>query len=196
MNRSEMLSRMTDYTKIWDFIVIGGGATGIGVAIEAASRGYKTLLLEQYDFGYGTSSRSTKLIHGGVRYLQQGNISLVLEALKERGTILKNAPHLVSNLPFVVPAYERWQGPFYGIGLKIYDLLAGKHGFGKSKILSREATIKHLPTIETKELKGGVIYYDGQFDDARLLINMAQTAAKQGAAVLNYMKVVKLLKKK
>ena len=145
-------------------------------AIEAASRGYKTLLLEQSDFGKGTSSRSTKLVHGGVRYLQQGNISLVLEALKERGILRRNAPHLVHNLPFIVPNYDWWEGPFYGIGLKLYDMLAGKEGFGSSKLLSKEETIKHIPTIETEGLRGGVIYYDGQFDDSRLIINMAQTA--------------------
>lgn len=193
MNRNEMLSKLESNNK-WDFVIIGGGATGIGCAIDAASRGYKTLLLEQSDFAKGTSSRSTKLIHGGVRYLQQGNISLVLEALKERGILRRNAPHLVHDLPFVVPNYDWWEGPFYGIGLKLYDALAGKEGFGKSKILSKEETLKHIPTIEEKGLRGGVIYYDGQFDDARLCINMAQTANEQGAVLLNYFKVNSLLK--
>lgn len=189
-----MLARLEGEKKAWDFIIVGGGATGIGCAIEAASRGYKTLLLEQSDFGKGTSSRSTKLVHGGVRYLQQGNISLVLEALKERGILRRNAPHLVHNLPFIVPNYDWWEGPFYGIGLKLYDMLAGKEGFGSSKLLSKEETIKQIPTIETEGLRGGVIYYDGQFDDSRLIINMAQTAVEQGSALINYMKVSSLLK--
>ncbi len=194
MNRAEMISRLADPAEKLDFIIIGGGATGIGTAIEAASRGYRTLLVEQSDFGKGTSSRSTKLIHGGVRYLKQGNLSLVLEALKERGILYRNAPHLVHNLPFIVPNYDWWEGPFYGIGLKLYDMLAGKEGFGDSKILSKEETIKHLPTIETRALKGGVIYFDGQFDDARLIINMVKTAAEQGATLINYVAVKALLK--
>lgn len=181
-------------TKQWDFVIIGGGATGVGCAIEAASRGYKTLLLEQSDFAKGTSGRSTKLVHGGVRYLQQGNISLVLEALKERGIMRRNAPHLVHDLPFVVPNYDWWEGPFYGIGLKLYDALAGKEGFGRSTFLSKEETLKHIPTIEQSGLRGGIIYYDGQFDDARLCINMAETAYEQGATLLNYVKVTSLLK--
>lgn len=193
MNREEMISRLNTEQQ-WDFIIIGGGATGIGTALEAASRGLKTLLLEQADFGQGTSSRSTKLIHGGVRYLQQGNISLVLEALKERGILRKNAPHLVHDLPFIVPVYDWWEGPFYGIGMKIYDMMAGKEAFGPSKSLSLEETIHYLPTIEQEGLRGGVIYHDGQFDDARLLINLAQTAEEQGACLLNYFKVESLSK--
>jgi glycerol-3-phosphate dehydrogenase len=196
MNRAEMLSRIAEPAEIWDFIIIGGGATGTGAAVEAASRGYRTLLCEQSDFGKGTSSRSTKLIHGGVRYLKQGNLSLVLEALKERSILHRNAPHLVHNLPFIVPNYDWWESPFYGIGLKLYDLLAGKAGFGDSRILSREETVAHLPTIETRGLKGGVIYYDGQFDDARLVINLVKTAAEQGAILINYMPVLALLKDK
>jgi len=194
MNRDEMLSRIQYAHQPWDFVIIGGGATGLACAIEAASRGYQTILLEQDDFSKGTSSRSTKLIHGGVRYLQQGNITLVLEALKERGLLRKNAPHLVHNLRFVVPNYDWWEGPFYGIGLKVYDMLAGKHGFGHSKFLSKEKTLEYLPTIETKGLRGGVIYYDGQFDDARLAVNMAQTAAEQSGTLINYMKVTRLKK--
>lgn len=194
MDRNEMIESLEKKDEIWDFIIIGGGATGIGTAIEGASRGYKVLLLEQNDFGKGTSSRSTKLIHGGVRYLQQGNISLVLEALKERGILGRNAPHLVKNLPFIVPSYDWWEGPFYGIGLKLYDLLAGKEGFGKSKILSKEKTLELIPTIETEGLKGGVIYHDGQFDDSRLIINMAQTAYEQGSILLNYVQVTDFLK--
>ena len=146
------------------------------------------------DFAQGTSSRSTKLVHGGVRYLQQGNVSLVLEALKERGLLLKNAPHLVHDLPFVVPNYTWWEGPYYGIGLKMYDILAGRSGFGRSKHLSKEETIERIPTIEPDGLDGGVIYYDGQFDDARMAINMAQTAVEQGGILLNYMRVTGILK--
>ena len=176
----------------WDMIVIGGGATGVGVAIDAATRGYEALLLEQSDFGKGTSSRSTKLVHGGVRYLEQGNVSLVMEALKERGLLLQNAPHLVRNLGFVVPNYDWWEAPFYGIGLKLYNLLAGKYGFGASRILSREETLERLPTIKTEGLRGGVIYFDGQFDDSRLLVNLAATAFEQGATLLNYAPVTGL----
>ena len=194
MKRNEMIARIEGIREKWDFIVIGGGATGMGIAVDAASRGYKVVLLEQGDFGHGTSSRSTKLVHGGVRYLQQGNISLVLEALKERGLLLENAPHLVHNLPFIVPSYDWWEAPFYGIGLKLYDFLAGKHGFGDSKLLSVEKTLEHIPTVETKGLNGGVIYYDGQFDDARLIIHLAATAAEQGATLINYMKVTRLTK--
>jgi len=189
-----MISDIKSPGQKWDIAIIGGGATGIGTAVEAASRGYKVVLIEQSDFGKGTSSRSTKLAHGGVRYLQQGNISLVLDALKERGIMRRNAPHLVHDLPFVVPVYDWWEGPFYGIGLKIYDMLAGKEGFGHSKILSKAETIKYLPTIETEGLRGGVIYHDGQFDDARLMINLAQTAKEQGATIVNYVKALSLIK--
>lgn len=189
-----MLSRFERHKGAWDFVIIGGGATGVGIAVDAASRGYSVLLLEQSDFGKGTSSRSTKLVHGGVRYLEQGNISLVMEALKERGILRQNAPHLVSNLPFVVPNYDWWETPFYGIGLKVYNLLAGKYGFGDSSILSREETLRRLPTIRTDGLRGGVVYYDGQFDDSRLLINLVQTAAEQGATLVNYAGVTALTK--
>src|SRR6516165_3362492 len=194
MNRQDMLNRVLDRTEPWDLVIIGGGATGVGCAVDAASRGYAVLLLEQSDFGKGTSSRSTKLIHGGVRYLEQGNISLVMEALKERGILRQNAPHLVSDLAFVVPNYDWWEAPFYGIGLKLYNLLAGKYGFGASRILSREETLEKLPTIKTEGLRGGVIYFDGQFDDSRLLINLVATAAEQGATLLNYAPVTALLK--
>ncbi len=193
MNRNEMLASVSRQ-KTWDLIIIGGGATGVGCAVDAASRGYSVLLLEQHDFGKGTSSRSTKLVHGGVRYLEQGNISLVMEALKERGILRNNAPHLVSDLAFVVPNYDWWEMPFYGVGLKIYDLLSQKYRFGKSQILSKEETIKRLPTINSEGLRGGVVYFDGQFDDTRLLINLAQTAAKQGAVLLNYARVFELTK--
>src|SRR5262249_14101642 len=154
----------------WDMVIIGGGATGVGVAVDAAARGYDVLLLEQHDFGKGTSSRSTKLVHGGVRYLEQGNVALVMEALKERGRLRQNAPHLVRDLAFVVPTYGWWESPFYGLGLKIYNLLSGKYRFGPSHRLSKEETLRHLPTIKTEGLRGGVMYYDGQFDDTRLLI--------------------------
>jgi glycerol-3-phosphate dehydrogenase len=184
-----MYRRLRAHAGPWDMIVAGGGATGVGVAIDAASRGYDVLLLEQSDFGKGTSSRSTKLVHGGVRYLEQGNLSLVMEALKERGLLLQNAPHLVRNLGFVVPNYDWWEAPFYGIGLKLYNLLAGKYGFGASRILSKEETLELLPTIRTEGLRGGVIYFDGQFDDSRLLINLVATAYEQGAVLLNYAEV-------
>ena len=189
-----MLNQIRMQREPLGMIVIGGGATGVGVALDAAARGYRTLLLEQHDFGKGTSSRSTKLVHGGVRYLEQGQVSLVMEALKERGLLRHNAPHLVSELPFVVPNYSWWEGPFYGIGLKVYQAMAGKYGFGPSELLSKEETLKRLPNINTEGLKGGVIYYDGQFDDARLLIDLVATAAEQGAILLNYVKVTGLTK--
>src|SRR6185437_8481965 len=189
MNRAEMLSRVHDRSEPWDMAIVGGGATGAGVAVDAASRGYEVLLLEQSDFGKGTSSRSTKLAHGGVRYLEQGNISLVMEALKERGLLRQNAPHLVHDLAFIVPNYDWWEAPFYGMGLKVYDLLAGKFGFGQSRLLTKKEILDAIPTLKTEGLRGGVIYYDGQFDDARLLINLASTAVEYGATVVNYMPV-------
>jgi len=194
MNRADMWRRIDGHPKAWDMIVVGGGASGVGVAIDAAARGYDVLLLEQSDFGKGTSSRSTKLAHGGVRYLEQGNIGLVMEALKERGLLLQNAPHIVHDLAFVVPNYDWWEAPFYGLGLKLYQLLAGKYGFGASRILSREETLEHLPTLKTEGLRGGAVYYDGQFDDARLLIHMVATAFEQGATLLNYVEVTGLTK--
>jgi glycerol-3-phosphate dehydrogenase len=192
MNRAAMLDRVHARSTAWDIVVIGGGATGVGVAVDAANRGFAVLLLERMDFGSATSSRSTKLVHGGVRYLEQGNVSLVMEALKERGLLRQNAPHLVHDLGFVVPNYSWWEAPFYGIGMKVYDLLAGKYGFGKSRLLSREETLQRLPTIQTEGLRGGVIYYDGQFDDTRLLIHLADTAADEGAVLLNYAPVVEI----
>ena len=194
MKRNDMLHQVRERAKPWDLIIVGGGATGAGVAVDAATRGYATLLLEQHDFGKGTSSRSTKLVHGGVRYLEQGNVSLVMEALKERGLLRQNAPHLVSELPFIVPSYAWWEGPFYGIGLKVYQVLSGKYGFGASKLISKEETLKRLPNVNPDGLTGGVIYYDGQFDDTRLLINLLATAAEQGATLLNYAKVTGLHK--
>ncbi|OPL12472.1 MAG: FAD-dependent oxidoreductase [delta proteobacterium MLS_D] len=196
MNRDDMITKLEACNDVWDCIVIGGGASGLGTAIEAASRGYSCLLLEQSDFAKGTSSRSTKLIHGGVRYLQQGDVSLVLEALHERGLLRQNAPHLVSNQAFIVPNYEWWDGPFYRVGLKVYDMLAGKLGLGPSKSLSTKETLAAIPTLKTGGLRGGIIYYDGQFDDSRLAVNLAQTLEEQGGTPINYMKVTGLLKSK
>ncbi len=194
MKREEMFRQARERVQPWDIIIVGGGATGAGVAVDAAARGYATLLLEQHDFGKGTSSRSTKLVHGGVRYLEQGNVSLVMEALKERGILRQNAPHLVGELACIVPSYAWWEGPFYGMGLKIYELLAGKYGFGKSRKISKQETLQRLPNVNPDGLTGGVVYYDGQFDDSRLLINLIATAAEHGATVLNYAKVTALNK--
>jgi glycerol-3-phosphate dehydrogenase len=194
MNRAAMLQQVLERPRPWDFAVVGGGATGVGIAVDAAARGFEVIVLEQSDFGKGTSSRSTKLVHGGVRYLQQGNLSLVIEALKERGLLFQNAPHLVHDLPFVVPNYQWWEAPFYGLGLKVYDLLAGKYGFGRSVLLSPAQVLERIPTLAQDGLRGGVLYHDGQFDDSRLLINLAQTAAEHGAILLNYAPVIRLLK--
>ncbi|HZS53971.1 MAG TPA: glycerol-3-phosphate dehydrogenase/oxidase, partial [Bryobacteraceae bacterium] len=192
--RREDVLREISSTKEWDVVIIGGGATGLGAAVDASSRGYKTLLLEAHDFAKGTSSRSTKLVHGGVRYLQQGNVKLVLEALRERGRLLRNAPHLVHRLPFVIPAYERWEIPFYGIGLTVYDLLAGRESMGRSRIVSAAAVVNALPTVRREGLKGGIVYYDGQFDDARLAITLLRTFDDLGGTALNYSPVTALLK--
>jgi glycerol-3-phosphate dehydrogenase len=194
MNRDDTLRRLRERSEPWDIVVVGGGATGVGVALDAAARGYDVALLEQSDFGKGTSSRSTKLVHGGVRYLQQGNVPLVMEALRERGILRGNAPHLVHDLPFVVPNFRWWEAPFYGVGMRVYDALAGKYGFGQSRNLSLEETLACIPNIETDGLKGGVLYHDGQFDDARLLLALARTANEQGAALLNYAPVTGLSK--
>src|SRR3984957_12771300 len=197
MRREEMLRKIRERAATgapWDIAVIGGGATGVGVAVDAAARGFDVVLVEAHDFGKGTSSRSTKLVHGGVRYLEQGNIPLVMSALKERGLMRQNAPHIVHDLAFVVPNYSWWEAPFYGIGLKLYDMLAGKYGFGRSQLLSREETLARLPALEPQGLLGGVVYYDGQFDDARLLIHLAMTAADYGAALLNYCPATSLVR--
>jgi glycerol-3-phosphate dehydrogenase len=186
MNRDEMLGLAASRAEPWDVVVIGGGATGAGVAVDAASRGYSVLLLEQNDFGKGTSSRSTKLVHGGVRYLAQGNISLVREALRERGLLRQNAPHVVHELPFLVPGYSWWAPPFYGVGLATYSLLSGRQSFGPTRWLSRASALARVPTLRRDRLRGGVLYYDGQFDDARLLIELVRTAADAAAVVLNY----------
>lgn len=193
MNRSQQIQQLKS-THHWDIIIIGGGATGLGAAVDAAARGYKTLLVEQYDFGKGTSSRSTKLIHGGVRYLQQGNIRLVRDALKERGLLLKNAPHLAHRLKLVMPSYRWYETLYYGLGLKVYNFLSGKLSLGKSEMLSIKRTQEYIKGLDGKRLSGGVAYYDGQFDDARLCITLALTAADVSATVLNYAKVVSLIR--
>jgi len=190
--RHHILAKLETPDSAYDIVVIGGGASGLGAAVEAASRGYKTLLLEQSDFAKGTSSRSTKLVHGGVRYLAQGNISLVLEALRERGRLKRNAPHLVKDQSFVIPCYKWWCVPFYTIGLTLYDLMAGKWRIGRSVPLSKNRTMQALPAIQSKELRGGVRYYDCQFDDARLSVNLSQTLFDQGGVALNYMEVTGL----
>jgi len=195
MNRSEQLQALATDT-IWDIIVIGGGATGLGTALDASLRGYKTLLLEGHDFAKGTSSRSTKLVHGGVRYLQQGNIKLVREALRERGYLLKNAPHLTSVQTFIVPVFSWWEKMFYGIGLKVYDLLSGKLSLGNTQILSKKETLAHLPSINSNKLVGGILYFDGQFDDSHLAIELAATAINKGATVINYCKATGFIKTK
>jgi glycerol-3-phosphate dehydrogenase len=190
VNRAAMLDRAV--AGAWDLVVVGGGATCAGVAVDAATRGYSVLLLEGHDFGKGTSGRSTKLVHGGVRYLKRGDIKLVTEALRERQRLLRNAPHVVRALPFVIPSYRWWEVPFYAVGLKLYDTLAGRSGFDGSRSLTRREVIRRLPTIRTKGLRGGVLYSDGQFDDTRLLIHLVRTAADHGAAVVNYARVVRL----
>lgn len=192
MNRDEALRQIAT-TELWDVVVIGGGSSGLGAALEAAARGYRTLLLEAEDFAKGTSSRSTKLVHGGVRYLQQGNLALVLEALEERGRMLRNAPHLVHRQAFVIPADSMMSVPFYGIGLKIYDAMAGRASFGRSTVLSAAETRRRLPGLPLRGIRGGICYYDGQFDDARMAIALAQTLVDQGGYALNYARVTRLL---
>ena len=192
MQREQLIARLA-LPITYDVAVVGGGATGLGVALDAAARGFSVVLFESHDFAKGTSSRATKLLHGGVRYLAQGNISLVREALHERTTLMRNAPHLAQPLPFVMPSYHWWETPFYGIGLKMYDLLAGKAGLGKTEFLRRAGTLKLLPTAKPQGLVGGVKYWDGQFDDARLAITLAKTAAARGALLVNYCSVTQLV---
>ncbi len=194
MDRDANLEAVRTRSTPWDIVIIGGGATGAGCALDGASRGFDVLLIEQHDFGKGTSSRSTKLVHGGVRYLRQGNIPLVREALKERGILLKNAPHVVHRQPFVIPCYSFFDKAFYGLGLRLYDRLSGKYGIGDSRILSRAETLDILPSIEPEGLSGGVLYYDGQFDDIRFLIDLLRTADAHGAVVVNYAKALSLNK--
>jgi glycerol-3-phosphate dehydrogenase len=193
MKRADCFKALTD-TRCWDLLVIGGGASGLGVALDGASRGFSTLLVEQHDFCKGTSSRSTKLIHGGVRYLRQGNIGLVREALRERGRLLSNAPQLVHPLSLVVPVYSWQDYAFYASGLKLYDLLAGKFRMGGSERLSREETLNRLPTLQPAGLKGGILYQDAQFDDARLAMSLLKTFIRLGGTAVNYAPVAALLK--
>ena len=192
MNRQHLIAQLARPVT-YDVAIIGGGATGLGVALDAAARGFSVVLVESHDFAKGTSSRATKLVHGGVRYLAQGNIALVREALRERTTLLHNAPHLAQPLPFVMPSYRYWEMPFYGAGLKMYDALAGKAGLGGTEFLSRNETLACLPTVRTDGLKGGVKYWDGQFDDARLALALARTAASHGALLVNYCAAVALV---
>ena len=192
--RHELMARLAE-PKDKDIVIVGGGATGLGIALDAAARGLSVVLIESHDFAKGTSSRSTKLVHGGVRYLAQGNISLVREALQERSLILNNAPYLAQPLPFVMPSYHWWDAPFYGVGLKIYDLLAGSAGLGSTELLSRRETLQRLPTLRAQGLKGGVQYWDGQFNDARLALVLARTAAAHGALMVNYCRAIELLYK-
>ncbi len=194
MKRDDMLAALGDSQRPWDFLIIGGGSTGLGTAVEAASRGYRTLLLEQSDFAKGTSSRSTKLIHGGVRYLEQGDVGLVLEALRERDLLRRNAPHLVRALGFVVPAYRAWEKPYYWMGLKLYDVLAHSRILGATRALAPEEALELLPTLQAGGLRGGVLYFDAQFDDARMAVNLAKTLVENGGAALNYMQVTALVK--
>lgn len=194
MKRDNYIKQFADESRIWDIIVIGGGATGLGAAVDAASRGFNVALLEQADFTKATSSRSTKLVHGGVRYLAQGDVSLVIEALRERGFMKNNAPHLVKDQRFIIGNYKWWEKPFYTIGLTVYDILAGKRAFGRSLPLSKKSVIKEIPQIAENGLRGGVVYHDGQFDDSRMAINLLQTAAEQGAAIANYIRVTGLIK--
>jgi glycerol-3-phosphate dehydrogenase len=182
--RQDLIARLSQ-PQTYDVAVVGGGATGLGVALDAAARGFSVVLVESHDFAKGTSSRATKLVHGGVRYLAQGNIALVREALHERTTLLKNAPHLAQPLAFVMPSYQWWETPFYGAGLTAYDMLAGKAGLGKTKFLGRRKTVELLPNVQVENLCGGVKYWDGQFNDARLALALARSAALQGALLVN-----------
>ena len=190
--RREDLIAQLDPNTVYDMAIVGGGATGLGLALDAASRGYRVVLVESDDFAKGTSSRSTKLVHGGVRYLAQGNIALVREALHERSTLLHNAPHIAQPLPFVMPSYAWWEKPFYGLGLKMYDALAGKSGLGSTEFLSRQETVTCLPSVQVKGLRGGVKYWDGQFNDAKLAVALARSAALEGALLINYMRASRL----
>ncbi|MDD4514073.1 glycerol-3-phosphate dehydrogenase/oxidase [Massilibacteroides sp.] len=194
MKRENHIRKISDSTTMWDMVVVGGGATGIGIALDAASRGYKVALLEQSDFTKATSSRSTKLVHGGVRYLAQGDVGLVVEALSERGLMRKNAPHLVKDQRFIIGSYRWWEKAFYTIGLTMYDVLAGRRSFGRSLPMRKKDVIREIPGISQKGLRGGVVYHDGQFDDSRMGINLLQTAVEQGATVVNYVKVTALTK--
>lgn len=194
MNRPENLKQLQDKSKIWDIAVIGGGSSGLGVALDAISRGLSVVLFEKADFAKGTSSRSTKLVHGGVRYLAQGDVGLVFEALKERGKLLKNAPHLAHDQPFIIPIYTAKDRLMYSLGLKVYDWMSGRLSLGKSEFIPKEEALKRLPGLKPDGLYGGVVYHDGQFDDARLALNLAQSADEAGTCVLNYVGVTNLVK--
>ncbi len=193
--RAEILHQLGQQSEPWDVLVIGGGASGLGAAVEAASRGYRTLLVERFDFSKGTSSRSTKLVHGGVRYLEQLNLTLVVDALRERGHMLRNAPHLVHDLSFVVPAYSYLSLPYYGFGLKVYELLSGRLSLGRSEFLSRKNTLERLPGVMPEGLRGGILYHDGQFDDARYAISLLRTFQDLGGTAINYVEAVGLLRR-
>ncbi|SPE18739.1 Glycerol-3-phosphate dehydrogenase, FAD-dependent [Candidatus Sulfotelmatomonas gaucii] len=193
MTRNQILHELGRNTQPWDVLVIGGGATGLGAAVEAASRGYRTLLVERSDFAKETSSRSTKLVHGGVRYLEQMNLTLVLDALRERGHMLRNAPHLVHDLSFVVPAYSYFSLPYYGMGLKLYERLSGKLSFGRSELLSRKTTLELLPGVTNNHLRGGILYHDGQFDDARYAVSLVRTLQDLGGIAINYVEAIGLI---
>jgi len=196
MNRAQQLEQLKGRRELWDIAIVGGGATGLGAAVDAASRGHSVVLIEQHDFAKGTSSRATKLVHGGVRYLEQGDLALVLEALRERGRLLRNAPHLTHAMPFVIPCYRWWEAPFYGLGLMLYDALAGRRGLGRTRLLSAGEVRDRLPTVRADGLQRGVLYYDGQFDDARLALALARTAVVQGATVVNYVRCGGFLKER
>lgn len=187
------MSRLDREDKVWDVVVIGGGATGLGCAVDAAARGYEVALFEREDFAKCTSSRSTKLVHGGVRYLQKLEVDLVREALHERGLMKQNAPHLVKDQAFVISNYSHWDNFLYFCGLLCYDILSFGFGYGRSRFISAKKVLEYLPTSEKKGLKGGVVYHDGQFDDSRMAVNLAQTAVEQGAVVANYTAVEKVL---
>lgn len=193
MKREEQIERLRESQNIWDFVVIGGGATGLGCAVDAASRGYSVVLLEQDDFAKCTSSRSTKLVHGGVRYLQRGDVMLVLEALRERGRMKANAPHLVKDQAFVIANYTYWDNFLYFCGLTFYDMLSFGFGYGRSKFIRKASVLKRLPAIRKEGLKGGIVYHDGQFDDSRMAVNLAQTCIEQGGVVVNHIKATEIL---
>ena len=195
MNRNNLISLMERHAdQPWDILVIGGGATGLGVALDAATRGFSTILLEKYDFAKGTSSRSTKLVHGGVRYLAQGDVFLVMEALEERGRMLRNAPHLTANQEFIIPAYRWFDVILYTVGLKFYDILSGRLSLGRSYFIGKEKTLERLPNLKPEGLKGGIVYHDGQFDDSRMAMSIADSCIRNGGIVLNYFNATGLLK--
>ncbi|MCD8312888.1 MAG: FAD-dependent oxidoreductase, partial [Bacteroidales bacterium] len=193
MKRADQIKNLSDQGKVWDIVVIGGGATGLGVAVDAAARGFRVACLERVDFAKCTSSRSTKLVHGGVRYLQKGDVMLVLEALRERGRMKANAPHLVKDQSFVISNYRHWDNFLYWCGLTLYDILSFGFGYGRSRFISAKKVAKYLPTSVKRGLKGGIVYHDGQFDDSRMAINLAQTCIEKGGTVANYTEVTGIM---